>query len=283
MKNLHAQKISVKDFKRIASFVYNYSGIKLSEAKQTMVEGRLKKRLKHHEMATYKEYCDFVLSQKGKSEVIYLIDVLTTNKTDFFRELQHFDYLNKSILPLLTQQGIGRHRPLRIWSAGCSSGEEAYTISMVLHQWNESNPPIDFEIIGTDISVSVLKKATKGLYTVSDIEAIPLIMRQKYLLRSEADANVVKIPREIRKNVSFGMLNFRNNIYNIPHQMDIIFCRNVLIYFDKDTQQDIISKFCRLLVPQGYLFLGHSESIKGLSVPLETIGTTTYRKIIDVR
>ena len=281
MENAHAQKISIKDFKRISSFVYNYAGIKLSDNKQSMVEGRLKKRLKHLEMDTYKKYCDFVLSQKGKSEVIYLIDVLTTNKTDFFREIHHFDYLKNSILPVLTQQGIGRHRPLRIWSAGCSSGEEAYTISMVLHQWNELNPPIDFEIIGTDISVSVLEKAIKGIYTVSDVEPIPLIMRQKYLLRSELDTNVVKVPRKIRKNVSFGVLNFQNTTYNLPHQMDVIFCRNVLIYFDKGTQRDIISKFCGLLVFQGYLFLGHSESIKGLTVPLDMIGTTTYRKILD--
>jgi chemotaxis protein methyltransferase CheR len=133
---------------------------------------------------------------------------------------------------------------------------------MVLHQWNESNPPIDFEIIGTDISVSVLEKATKGLYSAAGVESIPLIMRKKYLLRSKSDANVVKISRKIRKNVSFGMLNFRNNIYNIPHQMDVIFCRNVLIYFDKETQKNIINKFCQLLVPEGILFLGHSESIK---------------------
>ena len=124
MINLSSAHLSRKDFNRIATFVYDYSGINLAKTKRSMVEGRLRKRLVHNKMVRYKQYCDFVLSAQGKKEVLYLIDVLTTNKTDFFREIKHFDYLTKTLLPALTKNGVGRKRPLRIWSAGCSSGEE---------------------------------------------------------------------------------------------------------------------------------------------------------------
>ena len=278
MLTVAEQKISPTDLSKIIRFVDNYSGIQLSEKKKSMIEGRLRNRLRHLNITNFKEYTQFVLSTNGKDEVIYLIDALTTNKTDFFREKEHFDYIVKTLLPKLVSQGVGRTRPLRIWSAGCSSGEEPYTLAMLLNEWNETHPPIDFEIIATDISISVLQKAKQALYTEKDIEPVPIDMRRKYLRRSIADPNIVQISSTVKKNVSFGILNFKKKVYRLPDKMDIIFCRNVLIYFDKVTQQDIIHKFCQLLVPQGNLFLGHSESIHGLKLPLDLIGQTIYQK-----
>ena len=270
--------MSLTDFSKISRFVDDYAGIQLSDKKQSMVEGRLRKRLRYLNIATFKEYTRFVLSSSGKDEVIHLIDVLTTNKTDFFREKQHFDYLMQTLLPKLVSQGVGHTRPLRIWSAGCSSGEEPYTLAMLLNEWNETHTPINFEIMATDISISVLQKARQALYTEQEVEPVPIHLRKKYLRRSIQDTNIVKIAEEVTNKVSFGILNFQNEVYRLPEKMDIIFCRNVLIYFDKGNQQEAISKFCHLLVPQGILFLGHSESIAGLTVPLDLIGKTTYQK-----
>ncbi|WP_019026934.1 CheR family methyltransferase [Colwellia piezophila] len=278
MLTIAEQKISSTDLSKIVRFVDDYSGIQLSDKKQSMVEGRLRKRLRHLNMANFKVYTQFVLSASGKDEVIHLIDALTTNKTNFFREKDHFDYIVKTLLPKLVSQGIGRTRPLRIWSAGCSSGEEPYTLAMLLSEWNETHAPLDFEIIATDISISVLKKAKQALYTEKDIEPVPIDMRRKYFRRSIQDPNVLQVSGVVKNQVSFGILNFKNKIYRLPDKMDIIFCRNVLIYFDKTNQQDIINKFCQLLVPQGNLFLGHSESIHGLKLPLDLIGQTIYQK-----
>ena len=278
MTRIIEQKLSTADFIKITTFVRNYSGIQLLDRKKLMVEGRLRKRLRQLNIQTYKEYTNLVLSKEGKDEVINLIDVITTNKTDFFREQVHFDYLVKTILPKLIKLGVGRSRPLRIWSAGCSSGEEPYSIAMLLNEWNETHPPIDFEIIATDISISVLEKAKKALYTEREVEPIPIHLRKKYLKRSLSDPNIVKIAESVTNKISFGLLNFNNKAYLLPAQMDIIFCRNVLIYFDKTSQQTIINKFCILLVADGYIFLGHSESINGLKLPLDLIGQTIYEK-----
>ena len=149
---------------------------------------------------------------------------------------------------------------------------------MVLHEWNESNPPIKFEIIATDISISALKTASRGVYTESDVEPVPLAMRKKYLLRSSSDDETVKISKHVRSKVSFSILNFQDKVYGLDENVDIIFCRNALIYFDKKNQQDIINRFCRVLVHRGHLFLGHSESILGLDVSVEMVGPTTYKK-----
>lgn len=278
MKNYFDCKLSESDFTKIAAFVYELVGIKLPRVKSGMVEGRLRKRLKFYNFDCFKQYTRFVLSQKGQEEVIYLIDALTTNKTDFFREIVHFNYLTQQLLPKLTAQGIGKNRPLRIWSAGCSSGQEAYTLAMVLEEWNRNNPLIDYSIYATDISISVLKKAKKAIYSISDIAPVPLMMRERYMLRSNSDSSVIKIARNLRKRVTFNLLNFKDQQYDLPHSMDIIFCRNVMIYFDGPTQETIINRFCDNLTANGHLFIGHSESVNGLNVPLSMVGSTIYQK-----
>ncbi|PCK07546.1 MAG: chemotaxis protein CheR [Alteromonadaceae bacterium] len=278
MRDLHQQKLSMEDFNRLARLVCQTAGINFTVAKHAMVEGRVRKRLKATSIETYKEYLDYVVSAQGGDEAIRLIDCLTTNKTNFFRESQHFDYMIDHLLPRLAEEGVGRHRPLRIWSAGCSSGEEPYTLAMILEEWNQHHAVMDFEIHATDISLSALKKASLAIYTEQDVKPISLALRRKYLLRSLADENVIKIAPRVKKHVSFARLNFQDADYVLPSSFDIIFCRNVLIYFNKDVVERVINRLCVALVAQGSLFLGHSESIHGLNVPLDTVSPTTYQK-----
>lgn len=278
MATIFEQQLSDLDFDKIANFIYKQVGIKLPSVKKNMVEGRLRKRLRANNIDCFNEYTKFVLGEKGQSEVIYLIDVLTTNKTNFFREINHFEYLTSTLLPHLTDKEIGINRPLRIWSAGCSSGEEPYTLAMVLHEWNRLNPAIDFTIFASDISISVLKKAKKAIYTEADITPVSLDYRKRYVLKSNNDSQVVKMSSMLRNKITFKLLNLKDDVYDVPHKMDIIFCRNVMIYFDKVTQESIINKYAKNLVSKGFLFLGHSESINDLNVPLKTVASNIYQK-----
>lgn len=278
MKEIFDSKLSDFDFERISTFVYQQVGIKLPVVKKGMVEGRLRRRLRASNIPSYRDYTKFVLGPKGEQETIYLIDAITTNKTNFFREIKHFEYLSEVLLPQLTHQGMNKNRPLRIWSAGCSSGEEPYTLAMVLHEWNRVNTKIDFTILATDISVTVLKKAKKAIYTEADISPVPIEYRKQYMLRSDNNRELVKMSPLLRDKISFSVLNLKSDNFELPHEMDIIFCRNVMIYFDDKTQKAIINNFCKNLKSKSHLFLGHSESTNGMNVPLNMVASTIYQK-----
>ncbi len=278
MNQIFSEQLSEYDFEKIASFIYKQVGIKLPAIKKTMVEGRLRKRLRATNLKTFREYTKWVLGKSGNSEIIYLIDTITTNKTNFFREIKHFEYLTNSLLPSIVQNGIGMNRPINIWSAGCSSGEEPYTLAMVLHEWSKFNQAIDFNILATDISITVLKKAKQAIYSEADIAPVPQHMRKNYILRSDNNTQVVKMSPLLRNKITFKLLNLKDEFYELPHTMDIIFCRNVMIYFDKITQENIINKYASNLVSKGHLFLGHSESINDLNVPMKVIDSNVYQK-----
>jgi len=273
-------RLSDRDFQRLSEFIYDFVGIKMPPAKKTMVEGRLAKRVRLLGHNNYSEYCDFVFSPEGQRlELVHLIDVITTNKTDFFREPAHFDYLADKALPTLLQNGS--HRKMRVWSAGCSSGEEPYTLAMVLTEFHAKHhqPAGGFDILATDISTRVLDMARKAVYTNDRIVPVPMPLRRKYLLKSrDPRSELVRISPELRRMVTFGRLNFMDEEFGIREPMDVIFCRNVIIYFDKKTQEELMRKFCRHLVPGGFLFLGHSESLHGYEVPLVQVAPTVYRK-----
>jgi chemotaxis protein methyltransferase CheR len=243
-----------------------------------MLEGRLQKRLKALQIATFKEYIEFLLGPRGEQERVPMFDLVTTNKTDFFREPVHFTFLQSQILPTLTLRPGGR--PLKCWSAGCSSGEEPYTLAMVLSEYAEHHPLPDFHIYATDLSTHVLAIALKAVYPESRIADIPMTLRHKYLLRSkDPSEKAVRIASSIRNKVQFSQLNFMDERYDMPGDLDIIFCRNVLIYFDKPTQERVLNKFCGHLQRGGYLFLGHSESITDMNLPLVQIKPTVFRKV----
>lgn len=276
--------LSARDFHRLSNFIHAEAGIRLPEAKKIMLEGRLTKRLRALKLSSFAEYCDFLFSPQGlKDEAVHLVDVVTTNKTDFFREAVHFDFLTRVAVPdLVDNFGAGVGRRLAVWSAGCSTGEEPYTLAMVLSEVRQRRPERGFRfvIVATDISTQVLKVAERAIYPHDRVEPIPLPLRKKYLLKSRDEGkDLVRIAAELRSLVHFGRLNLMNDEFSFREQLDVIFCRNVLIYFGRATQEKLLHKFYRQLNRGGYLFLGHSESLQGNSAPLVQVAPTIYRRL----
>lgn len=273
--------LSDREFHRFSSFIYDHAGIKMPPAKKTMLEARLQKRLKANSINSFEEYGDYVFSQEGRSaELIHLIDVVTTNKTDFFREPGHFDFMIKTALPAILQaRGDIVRDPVRIWSAGCSTGEEPYTLAMVLSEFSAAYPDFRVSITASDICTQVLQTAKTAIYPEERTDPIPLNLKKKYLLRSrEKTKSLVRISPQLRSLINFRRINFMDDDFGISEKMDIIFCRNVVIYFDKPTQQKLMRKFHRQLKPGGYLFIGHSETLSGLDVDFKAVASTVYRK-----
>ena len=275
----HEESLSSRDFGRLASFVYAEAGICLGPEKHTMLEGRLRRRLRELRIDSYRHYCEYLFGPEGlKEEKLRFLDAVTTNKTDFFREPGHFDFLLERALPEMLARAEGR--PLRVWSAGCSSGEEPYTLAMLLSEYAESHPGFRFRILATDLSTRVLAKAELGVYSSEAAEAVPPALRRKYLMRSrDRDSDRVRIVPELRQLVEFRRLNFMDADYQLGEKADAIFCRNVIIYFDRTTQEKILSRLVSWLVPRGYLFVGHSETLHDLNLPVEALGPALYRRI----
>lgn len=268
------------EFKRLSTFILNYFGIKLPLSKKTMLQGRLQKRLTALNIASFSEYCDYFFSVQGQQlELMHLIDVVTTNKTDFFREAVHFNFLSNNILPnYCNDNNIAKE--FNIWSAGCSTGEEPYTLAMVLSEFSERSPGFNFNILATDISSRALNAAATAVYSQEKISPVPLAFKKKYLLKSrDQQKKTVRIVPELRTKVSFKRFNFLDGNISEKRNFNVIFCRNVLIYFDRPTQEKVILKLCSNLEPGGYLFLGHSESISRMNLPLTQIQPTTFKKI----
>ncbi len=270
-----------KVFSRLSEFIYGECGIKMPPAKKTMLEARLQKRLRQHQLRSFEAYCDFLFSHAGmEEELVHMIDVVTTNKTDFFREPAHFTHLEQKVLPeFMCEQRGGIIRRLSVWSAGCSTGEEPYTLAMVLSEFGRKNAGFQFVILATDISSRVLEKAKNAVYEEDKIQPVPPEMKKQYLLRGkDRSLRLVKIVPELRQLVKFRRLNFMDGDFGMREPMDIIFCRNVVIYFDRPTQERLLQRFCTHLRPGGYVFMGHSETLSGLDVPLVQIAPTVYRK-----
>ncbi|MCF6148201.1 MAG: protein-glutamate O-methyltransferase [Candidatus Kuenenia sp.] len=273
--------MSHKDFARFSKFIYDDYGIKLTTSKKTMLESRLQRRLRNLAIKTFGEYYDFVFSPEGiKSEMIHLIDAVTTNKTEFFREPGCFDYLLENALPKLAElYGAGFRRNFRVWSAGCSSGEEPYTLAMVLNKFKNQYPEFRFSILATDISTKMLKVAIRAVYEQEKILPVPEVKKRKYFMTSrDREKNLVRVIPELRSLVTFQRLNLMDGDFGIDGHMDIIFCRNVIIYFDRNTQEKLINRLSNQLVQGGYLFLGHSEILTNMNVPLERVSPTVYMK-----
>ena len=271
-------KLTQSQFQTLSKFIYDELGIKLPDMKKVMLESRLQRRLRELGMNNFKDYIDFVFSKEGRqNEMVHMFDVVTTNKTDFFRENNHFEYMNQFILKEVAQKNTNF---VNIWSAGCSSGEEPYTLTIVLSEAIEKGLISDFKILATDISTRILKMAKDAIYPLNRIEEIPLHLKKKYFLKSKDPVNrTARVIPELRNKITFERLNFMDDVYNINQTFDIVFCRNVIIYFDHQTQERVIGKLCSKLKTGGYLFLGHSESIAGMNLPLQNIKPTVFRKI----
>ena len=273
--------LSEMAFESIRRMVYQETGIKLSGQKKAMIQSRLMKRLKQVGCPTFEQYVKTV--KLNPSERAIMFNLLTTNVTKFFRESHHFDFLKEGFLPVFLKNP-GQTRPLKVWSAGCSTGQEPYTLALVLNEFFTSVPRRDFWITASDINTDVLKKAAEGLYQWEEVNEIPYGWLKKYFkLGTGPNSGLFKVKDILRKKVNFKYFNLAVPGGNQKAETiyDIIFCRNVFIYFDQETKANVIKMFYNRLSPGGCLFLGHSES---LNINDRSIGQwsiqqhTVYRK-----
>ncbi len=263
--------INDAEFKRFSSLIYDIAGITLTDAKKVLLTGRLSKRLTALGFGTYTQYFKYVTDPIHADELQFMVDLLTTNETYFFREPQHFEFLNQIIPPLKQVQNY------RVWSAAASVGAEAYTISMILAEKLGENGP--WEILGTDISNSVLEQARRGLYRISEAEKIPPQFLKKYCLKGNGEqTGTLLIDKKLRQHVRFEQLNLNVEGMKKTGDFDVIFLRNVLIYFDIPTKQRVVANLIPSLKSGGYLIVGHSESLNGITNVLTTVKPTIYRK-----
>jgi len=277
LQSPESEQLSARNFQRLSTFIQDYSGIKMPANKRTMLEGRLRRRMRATRINDVNAYCHYLFEENGlDGEAIHLIDAVTTNKTEFFREPAHFDFLAAKGLPALAAKG---KREIKIWSSACSTGAEPYTIAMVLDEFCEKHRGVDYSILCTDICTEVLDQAVAGRFSEQMIEPVSTARRQRYLMRArDAARNEVRIKPHLRSKLAFARLNLMDDAYPIETDLDIIFCRNILIYFDKATQAKVLTRLCNHLSPGGYLLLGHSESIVGIDLPVVQIANTVFQK-----
>jgi chemotaxis protein methyltransferase CheR len=273
------ESLSASDFDRLRKLIQTETGISLGHEKKTMLEVRLRRRLHSLHFASCAEYCEYLFaSDTTDKELVYLIDAVTTNKTDFFREPDHFEHLTARALPELDAQN-GADRKALVWSAGCSTGEEPYTLAMVLSEYAQSHPAFRFSVLATDICTEVLEKARLGIFKSEVVKPVPQNLRKRYLMRSrDPGSDVVRIVPELRSKIEFRRLNFMDADFGLSDAPEIIFCRNVVIYFDRPTQIRLLQKLVRQLAPGGHFFAGHSESLQNMDLPLVSVGPAVYRK-----
>ncbi len=272
--------LSERHFRTIAELVDEHVGIKLPAAKRFMLEGRLLKRVRSLKYSDVNEYVEHLFDAAHfETELIHLIDCVTTNKTDFFREPSHFAFMrDHAVRELLGRKGRGA-RPLKIWSAACSTGMEAYTTAMVLDDMIYSGATFEFSILGTDISTSVLRLAEMAIYTTEMVAPVPAAMAKRYFRSSKDPAkDEMRVVPRLRRCTNFMRMNLMDDTYPVDHDVDIIFCRNVLIYFDKPTQLKVVEQLCTHLRPGGYFIVGHSESmIHNEAIGLQQVKPTIFR------
>ena len=267
-------KLRETDFESISRLVYKICGINLHDGKKELVTNRLSKHLRKRNFQSFDQYLSFVQTKEGSDELVAMIDSLSTNLTSFFREERHFQKLNDIVSELIRSQHITR---LRIWSAGCSTGEEPYSIAMKLMESIEKNN-IDLKILATDISTRTLRIALAGIYPVERVKTIPSAILKKYFQIGQGKwKGYYRVKKELKDIITFMRFNLmKTPSFTTP--MDIIFCRNVMIYFDKETKVGLVNRFYDCLKKGGYLFIGHSESLTGLTNRFHYMEPTVYRK-----
>lgn len=274
-------RLSFKDFERLSRFIQTHCGIKLPRTKHTMLQSRLAKRVRALGMSDFSEYCDYVLCPEGmEAELAHMLDVVTTNKTEFFREKSTLDRFVNLALPNLSREGkFGGANRLRVWSAGCSTGEEPYSLAICLAESPLGKLPRGYSILATDISTRVLEAARLGVYQQEAIKPIPPELRRRYLMRGkDSEQGLVRVVPELRAMVTFQRLNLMEPL-SFAQPMHVIFCRNVLIYFDRPTQEGMLKRFCEVIRSGGYLFIGHSETLQGMDLPLKQVAPLMYQKV----
>lgn len=259
-----------KDFRRIQSLAYELTGITLSDHKRNMVYGRLSRRLRRLQVLSFSDYCDLLVDDGG-SEVGEFINSITTNLTSFFREVHHFEFLADQLIPRIIQTNAGSRR-VRVWSAGCSTGEEPYSIAMVLRS-NLRLRDWDVKVLATDLDSNVVERAKSGIYPIDRAASVPELYKK--FLHADANRENVKVKDDVAGLITFKVLNLLHG-WPMKGPFDIIFCRNVVIYFDADTQRVLFDRYADIMKSNGNLFIGHSESLHNISTRFKPIGRTMY-------
>lgn len=275
--------LSNEDFSRVAKLVESQCGIKLSSSKRLMIEGRLRKRVRANGLERLSEYCDMLFAGEGLAfELDHLIDAVTTNKTDFFREPEHFRFLIEQAVPdiIAMRRGDGANPLLKFWSAASSTGAEAFTLAMVLHDLWQRRRDFRFAILGTDISTAVLEQAQRAVFPAEMMSPVPSHMLAHYVMQSRRPAvrKEVRMAPVLRRHVQFRYLNLIDDSYAIDQDVDVIFLRNVLIYFRKQEQEAVVKRLYGHLRKGGYLFLGHSESMVGTNLGYRQVSRAVYQR-----
>lgn len=270
--------LSDDDFRFIVETMYRQAGIQLAEHKRNLVYSRLTKRLRTLGMPDFKSYCELLKGPSGASELGAMINALTTNVTSFFREAHHFEHLQQVALPETVKHPTAHTRRLRIWSSACSTGEEPYSIAMALKSAEVDLRGWDVRILATDLDTVVLAAAMKGVYSQQAIKKLPPDLARRFTEPANKNSNQSRIKDELRQIITFKNLNLLGK-WPMKGSFDIIFCRNVLIYFDTETKSRLIDRFVTLLRPGGWLYLGHSETLNATNSALVLEGRTTYRRL----
>jgi chemotaxis protein methyltransferase CheR len=287
--------MDTREFKAFRDLIHRKTGIWLRDGKQAMLASRLSKRLRHHGMTDFATYAAYVETvQDGGKELGEIINCVTTNKTSFFREIHHFDFLSQTLVPeRVAGAQLGRARNLRVWSAACSTGEEPYSIAICLVDALKaaypsplpglgSPPPPpggwQVEVIASDIDTMVLATAARGVYDEDSLHDVPQAMQAKYFLRGKGNmSGKVRVKKEVAQLVKFQRLNLMDAAWTIEGPFDVIFFRNALIYFNRETQEIFLRKMLTYLKPRGFLILGHSEHVPWLSDAVEALNNTTHQ------
>lgn len=269
--------LSRDDMGFIAKLVYEHAGIVIREHKEAMTRGRLARRVKALGLGSVADYCAFLRTPGAVDELPELINAVTTNHTAFFRERHHFDHLRKDVLPRLLQERAGRRGRIRIWSSACSSGEEPYSIAATSRDVLGSRSDVDFRILATDIDTDILDRAEAGLYPAEQFERLPGDLKPLLRLDTGTARGEARIADELRRLIAFKRLNLIEK-WPMKGPFDVIFCRNVFIYFDTQTKASILDRFVGMLAPGGFLYLGHSESLPQPHPQLRLIGRTIYER-----
>ncbi|MBI1823556.1 MAG: protein-glutamate O-methyltransferase [Nitrospirae bacterium] len=267
-------EITDKEFKLLSSLVYQESGIRLNESKKSLMVSRLSRRLRELGLNSFKEYYEKHLNNENDGELIQFLDLISTNKTSFFREPVHFDFLKNVILPFCSSV-----KQIHIWSSACSSGEEPFSIAMTLLDTVNQPDQWDISVLASDISTRVLARARTGIYDISQISEIGTERAKSHFLKGSGQSEGrVKVRPHLQELVTFKRINLIDDHFQIEKKLDLIFCRNVMIYFDRVTQEVLMNKFYNYLKPGGYLFIGHSETLQWLTHRYHYVAPTIYRK-----
>jgi chemotaxis protein methyltransferase CheR len=274
---VEAKDLTKEEYELFRRLVYAKSGINLGDSKQQLVRARLGKRVRQGRFASFRSYYEYIEKDGSGEELQLLLDAITTNTTHLFREKRHFDFLHQ----LVTRWAQGAKSPsatLRIWSAACSSGEEPHSMAMVVHDALRETR-FAAKILATDLSGKVLNRARQGIYECHKVGSVPSDYRSRYFLRIQHNGQVcLELTPEVRNLITFSRFNLMTPTFPFRHGFDVVFCRNVMIYFDRPTQEGLIGRIVQHLRPGGYLMIGHSESLNGVRHPLKYVEPTIYRK-----